>query len=838
MYLMYLMTEVTFQENVSPKRPSAPCFLHLPLYTFTIVSIDPGRFFMLPKNRLFYKVLLMTGMITLATMNTDPAEAYQYVKLQGRQLVADFDMDGFYETFFVKGVGYAPIPIGKFMGSGDGWSAVCQYAGPFPLQYPELRFEPGSASPDGAYTCGPNGEKFYDNITILNRDFPLIKDMKANSIRTWGNVTPSFMQKANEYGLKVIAGYWVDHNIDYTFISPTGAQQRQALIDGFVSYVNTFKNEPALLMWGLSNENNLNFCNPCVHGQTCDRAAQAVGYYQLMNDMALAAKQAEGTSFHPIVVVSAELTADVINFASYMPAADIIGINSYRGSSFAGFPAGKPNLFDEFEANFPDKSMIITEFGVDAWNSGSDPDHPENGSEDQISQAIYISSAWDEIVQNAVSNGGPVNGGVVFHYSDAWNGYSQRPAGADPSDSCIWVSSDWTPSVITQDHNYTDPAVFGIGSMPDNKVNPEWWGMMSVEQNFNGSVCATPAGIDCMHPRDAYYALKEKFNQPPVLGPIGNKTVNEGVSLTFTITATDPNGDSLIYSAAGLPGGAALSVQTFTWIPDFTQAGTYSATFHVSDGSLTASETITITVLDVPRADLVMTAVSGPASGVTGTTISIANTVNNQGTAPAGTFYVGLYLSSDAVITTADTRVGRRSYSSLAAGAANSVSTSVTLPTTLAAGTYYIGAIADYTGTITENSETNNAFAGNTVTVTAGPDLVMATVSGPASAARGTSITISNSILNQGVGTATNTSYVGFYLSKDPVITTGDQRIGRRSISSLAIGAANTATTAVTVPSTFAVGTYYIGVIADYSNTVKESNETNNALAGNTLVVQ
>ena len=97
---------------------------------------------------------------------------------------------------------------------------------------------------------------------------------------------------------------------------------------------------------------------------------------------------------------------------------------------------------------------------------------------------------------------------------------------------------------------------------------------------------------------------------------------------------------------------------------------------------------------------------------------------------------------------------------------------------------------------------------------------------------------ITDTVKNQGVGKATNVSYVGFYLSTDPVITSADKRIGRRSISSLAIGAANTATTAVTVPSTFAVGTYYIGVIADYSNTVKESSETNNALAGNMLVVQ
>lgn len=33
-------------------------------------------------------------------------------------------------------------------------------------------------------------------------------------------------------------------------------------------------------------------------------------------------------------------------------------------------------------------------------------------------------------------------------------------------------------------------------------------------------------------------------------------------------------------------------------------------------------------------------------------------------------------------------------------------------------------------------------------------------------------------------------------------------------------------------------GTYYVGAIADYNNSRAESNETNNALADNTITVQ
>ncbi len=88
-------------------------------------------------------------------------------------------------------------------------------------------------------------------------------------------------------------------------------------------------------------------------------------------------------------------------------------------------------------------------------------------------------------------------------------------------------------------------------------------------------------------------------NSPPVLDPIGNKSVTAGQSLQFTISATDPNGDNLAYSASNLPLGASFNaaIRTFSWTPTSGQVGTYSNVhFEVSDGSLTDYENITITV--------------------------------------------------------------------------------------------------------------------------------------------------------------------------------------------------------------------------------------------------
>lgn len=90
-----------------------------------------------------------------------------------------------------------------------------------------------------------------------------------------------------------------------------------------------------------------------------------------------------------------------------------------------------------------------------------------------------------------------------------------------------------------------------------------------------------------------------QVNRPPVLSLIGDKKVDEGQLLQFSVNATDPDGDNLTYYVSGLPTGATFSEQTFTWRPDYTQAGNYRVTFYASDGILTDFETITITVNNV-----------------------------------------------------------------------------------------------------------------------------------------------------------------------------------------------------------------------------------------------
>ncbi len=106
------------------------------------------------------------------------------------------------------------------------------------------------------------------------------------------------------------------------------------------------------------------------------------------------------------------------------------------------------------------------------------------------------------------------------------------------------------------------------------------------------------AKIQCLY-GTALYPTMIPGNRAPILYPIANRGLFEGRFLSFQIFATDPDGNKLKYTAENLPVGATFSGQTFSWTPDYTQAGKYNVTFRVSDGVLQDQKTITITVVDV-----------------------------------------------------------------------------------------------------------------------------------------------------------------------------------------------------------------------------------------------
>jgi PKD repeat protein len=115
-------------------------------------------------------------------------------------------------------------------------------------------------------------------------------------------------------------------------------------------------------------------------------------------------------------------------------------------------------------------------------------------------------------------------------------------------------------------------------------------------------------------------------DRSPTLSAPGAVTVDENQSLTFGVTATDPDGGHVTLTATtSLPTGATFAdngdnTGTFSWTPNFTQAGSYTVNFlGTNPGGGTGDAGTAITVSDVNRAPI--SNPSGPYSGVVGTPV-------------------------------------------------------------------------------------------------------------------------------------------------------------------------------------------------------------------------
>jgi hypothetical protein len=200
----------------------------------------------------------------------------------------------------------------------------------------------------------------------------------------------------------------------------------------------------------------------------------------------------------------------------------------------------------------------------------------------------------------------------------------------------------------------------------------------------------------------------------------------------------------------------------------------------------------------------------------------------------------GLYLSTDATITTSDLLLATVTTTSTLVkvsqpGYYDHQTVTVTLPGNLAPGTYYVGGIADYNNHLAESNESNNTYNVVQVTVTAPahPDLSEYVAVNKTTVAAGDSVTIDAYNMNLGNGVDATPTTAGIYLSTDATITTSDTLLTTISTTSTLAtvsqpGYYDHQTVTLSLPGNLAPGTYYIGGIADYNNHLAESNESNN----------
>lgn len=163
-------------------------------------------------------------------------------------------------------------------------------------------------------------------------------EIGANSIRLWGAENAgTVLDKAHKLGLTVMLGLWMPperHGFDYS--DPMACKDQ---LEQFRAIVKKYKNHPALLLWGVGNEVDLEYTDFSV-------------WYAVQG---IAAMIHEEDGLHPTCVVTAGIdVAEVKLIEKHCPDIDILGVNTY-----GDLPA-LPQKIKEFGWKKP---YMVTEWG-------------------------------------------------------------------------------------------------------------------------------------------------------------------------------------------------------------------------------------------------------------------------------------------------------------------------------------------------------------------------------------------------------------------------------------------------------------------------------------------
>jgi len=342
----------------------------------------------------------------------------------------------------------------------------------------------------------PRGENYNYNLwredetlvkKVIDYDFSLLKAAGINSIRTFMMIPPKWITYIYEtYGIRTvinplmgrygntISGRWT------AFTDYSDELTRATLKADTLAIINTYKDVPGVLMFALGNESNYGLSWSSFEIENLpvgeQETAKARYLYSLFNEVIQAGKKIAPN--HPFSIVNGDIQyIDLI--AELVPELDVLGSNVYRGKSFT-------YLWRDVDQKL-DLPVLFFEFGSDAFNA-------REMREDQLAQATYLKSQWQEMYHKAWGNGEEGNsiGGYVFQSRDEWWKYLQEE-NLDIHDT----TASWSNEA------------FQFDWMPDaNNMNEEWFGIMAL---------GTPNrdGVYEARPRMAYDVLREIWRIDP-----------------------------------------------------------------------------------------------------------------------------------------------------------------------------------------------------------------------------------------------------------------------------------------------------------------------------------
>ena len=145
-------------------------------------------------------------------------------------------------------------------------------------------------------------------------------------------------------------------------------------------------------------------------------------------------------------------------------------------------------------------------------------------------------------------------------------------------------------SISGSEINISNTGILTFATAPDYETKNSYTATVTVTDGFNSVVQNIAVGI---------LDILENV-APSISGLASSIAVNENQTSVVTVTATDPNGDTLSYSLTGTDASSlsidASGVITFDSAPDYETKTSYSVTVNVSDEIESVSQTISINI--------------------------------------------------------------------------------------------------------------------------------------------------------------------------------------------------------------------------------------------------
>jgi subtilase family serine protease len=243
--------------------------------------------------------------------------------------------------------------------------------------------------------------------------------------------------------------------------------------------------------------------------------------------------------------------------------------------------------------------------------------------------------------------------------------------------------------------------------------------------------------------------------------------------------------------------------------------------------------------------DLQVATASGPASALSGSTVTVNWTVINAGDLPANAsyWYDTVYLSPDGLLGPDAIRLGsRQNARSLLSGETYTNSLAVTLPVNVQSNYYFVVVVDGYNYIPEAGAEGNNTYVVTPpvfITLSPTPDVAVTSVNTPATAYEGQNFHLSWVVKNIGTTNATGAWYDVAYLSADQILDPAlDPYLGYTYQShNLAPGESYTNSADLPIPQGLA-GPFYVFVTTDPSHVLNERGQWTNNTAYNPQAMQ